>query len=136
MAVKTSLLAGTLSTSKRVGRPHYEVIIPNRVHQFDLLYMPSDTSYGNKHKYILLGTDVASRYKITGPIRMKQVKDIADMIADIYKIGPLAYLKYSSAINRSEFKAEVTKMLKKHGVKVQYTLRQSISMRTWHLSRL
>ena len=28
---------------KRVDRPHYEVTIPNEMHQFDLLYMPSDT---------------------------------------------------------------------------------------------
>ena len=26
-------------------------------------------------------------------MRMKQVKDIADMIADIYKVGPLTYPK-------------------------------------------
>ena len=37
---------------KHVDRPHYEVMIPNEVHQFDL-YMPSDTSYRKKYKYIL-----------------------------------------------------------------------------------
>ena len=37
----------------RVDRPHYEVMIPNEMNQFDLLYMPSDTLYGNKYKYIL-----------------------------------------------------------------------------------
>ena len=25
---------------KRVDRPHYQVTIPNEMHQFDLLYMP------------------------------------------------------------------------------------------------
>ena len=29
------------------------------MHQFDLLYMPSDTLYGNKYKYILSGIDAA-----------------------------------------------------------------------------
>ena len=34
---------------KHVDRPHYEVMIPNQMHQFDLLYMPSDTLYGNNY---------------------------------------------------------------------------------------
>ena len=33
---------------KHVDRPHYEVIVPNEMDQFDLLYMPSDTLYRNK----------------------------------------------------------------------------------------
>ena len=37
-----------LPAPKRVGRPYYEVTIPNEMHQFDLLYMPSDTLYGNQ----------------------------------------------------------------------------------------
>ena len=39
---------------KHVNRLHYEVTVPNEVHQFDLLYMPTDMLYGNKYKYILL----------------------------------------------------------------------------------
>ena len=41
------------------------------------------------------------------------------MIADIYKVGPLTYLKIFQCDNGSEFKGEVTKMLEKHKVKVQ-----------------
>ena len=37
-----------LPPPKHIDRPHYEVTIPNDVHQFDLLYMPSDTLHGNK----------------------------------------------------------------------------------------
>ena len=54
-----------LPAPKRVDRPHYQVTIPNEMHQFDLLYMPSDSLYGSKYKYILAGTDAASRYKVT-----------------------------------------------------------------------
>ena len=36
-----------LPAPKQVDRPHYQVTIPNEMHQFDLLYMPSDTLYGN-----------------------------------------------------------------------------------------
>ena len=56
-----------LPPPKHVNSLHYEVIIPNQMHLFDLLYMPSNTLYGNK--YILSGIDVASRYKVARPIR-------------------------------------------------------------------
>ena len=89
------------------------------MHQFDLLYMPSDTLYGNKYKYILAGIDAASRYKVTRPLRTKQARDIAELIADIYKVGPLTYPTIFQCNNGSEFKRKVTKMLEKHEVKIQ-----------------
>ena len=61
------------------------------MHQFDLLYMSSDTVYGNKYKCILSGIDAASRYKVARPLRTKQAHDVAEMIANIYKVGPLTY---------------------------------------------
>ena len=107
-----------LPAPARVDRPHYQVMISNEMHQFDLLYMPSDTLYGNKYKYILAGIDVASRYKVARPLRTKQASDVAEMIADIYKVGPLAYLSIFQCDNGSEFKADVTKLLEKHNVKI------------------
>ena len=89
------------------------------MHQFDLLYMPSDAIYGNKYKYILAGIHAASRFKVTKPLRTKQAHDVAEMIADIYKDGPLTYPKIFQCDNGSEFKGEVTKMLEKHEVKIQ-----------------
>ena len=71
--------------------------------------MPSDRLYGNKYKYILSGIDVASKYKVARPLRTKQAKDAADMITDIYKVGPLTYPKILQCDNSSEFKAKVTK---------------------------
>ena len=111
-----------LPPPKHVDRPHYEVMIPNEMHQFDLLYMPSDTLYGNKYKYILSRIDVAFIYKVARPLRTKQAKDVADMIADIYKVGPLTYPKIFQCDNGSEFKAEVTKMLEKHEVRIQHAV--------------
>ena len=108
-----------LPAPKRVDRPHYEVTTPNEMHQFDLLYMPSDSIYGNKYKYILAGIDVASRYKVARPLRTKQARDVAEMIADIYKVGPLKYPKIFQCDNGSEFKGKVTKMLEKQEVKIQ-----------------
>ena len=106
---------------RRVDRPHYQVMIPNEMYQFDLLYMPSDTLYGNKYKYILSGIDVTSRYKVARPLRTKQAKDVADMTADIYKVGPLTYPKIFQCGNGNEFKAEVTKLQEKNEVKIQCT---------------
>ena len=89
------------------------------MHQFDLLHMPSDTLYGNKYKYILAGIDAASRYKVVRPLRTRQACDVAEMIIDIYKVGPLTYPKIFQCDNGSEFKGEVTKMLEKQEVKIQ-----------------
>ena len=50
-----------LPPPKSIDRPHYQVTVPNKMHQFDLLYMPSDTLYGSKYKYILARIDTASR---------------------------------------------------------------------------
>ena len=88
------------------------------MHQFDLLYMPSDSLYGSKYKYILAGIDAASRYKVARPLRTKQARDVAEMIADIYKVGPLTYPKIFQCDNGSEFKGEVTKILEKQEVKI------------------
>ena len=71
------------------------------------------------YKYILAGIDAASRFKVTRPLRTKQARDVAEMIADIYKVGPLKYLKIFQSDNGSEFKGDLTKTLEKHGVKIQ-----------------
>ena len=81
--------------------------------------MPSDTLYGNKYKYILAGINGTSRFKVARPLRTKQVRDIAEMIADICKVVPLMYPKIFQCDNGSEFRGEVTKMLEKHEVKIQ-----------------
>ena len=44
---------------------------------------------------------------------------MAEMIADIYKVGPLTYPKIFQCDDGSEFKGEVTKMLEKRGAKIQ-----------------
>ena len=81
--------------------------------------MLSDTLYGNKYKYILAGIDATSRFKVARPLRTKQAHDVAEMIAEIYKVGPLMYPKIFQCENGGKFKGEVTKMLEKHEVKIQ-----------------
>ena len=119
-----------LPAPANVDRPHYEVTIPNEMHQFDLLYMPPDTLYGNKYKYILAGIDAASRCKVVRPLRRKQAKDVAQMIADIYKVEPLTYPTIFQCDNGSEFKADVAKLLKRHKVKIQHVTMKYEQTRT------
>ena len=59
------------------------------------------------------------RFKVARLLRTKQVKDVAEMIADSYKVGPSTYPKIFQCDNGSEFKGEVTKTIEKHGVKIQ-----------------
>ena len=89
------------------------------MHQFDLLYMSSDTLYWNKYKYILSRINVASRYKVTRPLTTKQKKDVTEMIAGIYEVGPLTYPKIFQCDSGSELKGEVTKMLEKQEVHIR-----------------
>ena len=60
-----------LPAPKSIDRPHYQVPTLNEMHQFDLLYMPSDTLYGNKYTYILAKVDATSRLKVARPLRTK-----------------------------------------------------------------
>ena len=106
---------------RHIIRPHYEITTPNEMHQFDLLYMPGDELYGNRYKYILTGVDVASRYKVARPLRTKKASDVADMLKDIYKAGPLTYPKIFQCDNGSEFKGEVSKLLGGRDVVVRRT---------------
>ena len=57
--------------------------------------------------------------KVARPLRTKQARDVAEMIADIYKIGQLMYPKIFQCDNGSEFKGAVTKLLGKHEVKIK-----------------
>ena len=117
---KQALWQVHLPKPKEINRPHYEVTIPNQVHQFDLLYMPGDTLYGSKYKYILAGIDLASRYKIARPLRTKKASDVAFLLKNIYekKEIPLTYPKVFQCDNGSEFKSDVTKLLEEHNVEI------------------
>ena len=75
--------------------------------------------HSSVHQYSLAGIDAASRFKVARPLRTKQVRDVAEMISDIYKVGPLKYPKIFQCDNGREFKGEVTKMLEKNEVKIR-----------------
>ena len=63
------------------------------MHQADLLYLPHDKVYQNTYKYTLQVIDVASRYKASRPLKTKKASEVAEMLKDIYKKGPLKYTR-------------------------------------------
>ena len=103
---------------KRIDHPHYFVAEVNKMHQADLLYLPHDKVYQNTYKYTLQMIDVASRFKVSRPLKTKKASEVAEMFKDIYKKGPLRYLKELHVDNGTEFKADVQKLMKEHDVKM------------------
>ena len=49
-----------------------------------------------------------TKWVVGRPLRTKQAADMADMIANICKVGLLTYPKIFQCDNGSEFKADVT----------------------------
>jgi len=62
-----------LPAPKRIPRPRFDVSVPNKVNQADLLFLPHDKlPRGRKvFKYVLTVVDVASRYKEAEPLTSK-----------------------------------------------------------------
>ena len=56
-----------LPPPKQINFSHFDVTVPNEVHQADILFLPHDGGY----KYSLTVVDVASRYIQTEPLKAK-----------------------------------------------------------------
>ena len=79
------------------------------------LYMPHNLFEGNTYKYILIGIDIASRYKVARPLRTKKSSKVSFVLEALYKKGGVfKYPKVFQIDNGSEFKNEMTKLLEKH----------------------
>ena len=109
---------------KHIIHPHYQVDQTNKLHQFDILYMPRDNVYGTTYKYILTGIDAASRYKVARPMKNKTATTTLELLKDIYKyekniasgfIMPETF----QCDNGSEFKGVVYKWLIDNNIKVR-----------------
>ena len=86
--------------------------------RFDLLYVPHNLFKGNTYKYILI--DVTSRYKFVWPLKTKKSSEVAFGLNAIYKkAGAFKYPKAFQIDNASEFKSEVTKLLKKGNAEIR-----------------
>ena len=100
------------SPPKHIDHPHYYVTKVSQIHQADLLFLPHDRVYQNTYKYALTLVDIASRYKAVRPLRTKKASEVASLLADIYKKGPLKYPSELHVDSGTEFKADVLKLMK------------------------
>ena len=71
---KQALCQVHIPVPKEMHHPLYDMTKSNEQHHFDLLYMSHNVYKGNTYKYILIGIDVASRYKVDKPLRTRKVK--------------------------------------------------------------
>ena len=68
--MKQALWQVYLPAPRYIPRPKFDVPVPNKVHQADLLYLPHDRPPRSRKtfKYALTVVDVASRYKEAEPL--------------------------------------------------------------------
>ena len=83
---KQAILQIYLPAPRHISRPKLDVVVPNKVHQADLLFLPHDRVRQKTFHYALTGVDVASRYKEAEPLTAAEV---ADGLARIYKRSSL-----------------------------------------------
>ena len=95
------------SIPKHIRYPHYEIRKPNKMHQVDVIYLTHDKLYGNIYKYGVCVEDAASRYKVARPLRTKKGAELSEMLADIYKKGPLKYPEIFQCDNGGECKGNI-----------------------------
>ena len=108
-----------LPRPKRIDYAHFYVTKVNKIHQADLLYLPHDKVYQSTYKYVLNVIDIASGYKASRPLKTKKASEVAEMFADIYKIGPLKYPEELHVDGGTEFKSNVDKLMGEHDVEVK-----------------
>ena len=119
--MKQALWQVYLPAPRYIPRPKFDVPVPNKVHQADLLYLPHDHPPRSRKtfKYALTVVDVASRYKEAEPLTTKEAKEVATALERIYSRGPLKWPKLLQVDPGREFMGAVNQLLSKHNVKVR-----------------
>ena len=108
-----------LPAPRQIPRPKFDVSVPNKVHQADLLFLPHDRVGRKTYKYALTIVDVASRYKEAEPLTSKNATDIFDALSRINKRSLLKYPKLLQVDPGREFMGEVNKLLAKHNTEIR-----------------
>ena len=119
--MKQALWQVYLPAPRYIPRPKFDVPVPNKVHQADLLYLPHDRPPRSRKtfKYALTVVDVASRYKEAEPLTTKEAKEVAAALERIYSRGPLKGPKLLQVDPGREFMGAVNQLLSKHNVEVR-----------------
>ena len=108
-----------LPAPRHIPRPKFDVRVPNKVHQADLLFLPHDRVGRRTYKYALTVVDVASRYKEAEPLTSKGAAEVADALSRIYRRGPLKWPKLLQVDPGREFMGSVSQLLAKHRIEVR-----------------
>ena len=119
--MKQALWQVYLPAPRYIPRPKFDVPVPNKVHQADLLYLPHDRPPRSRKtfKYALTVVDVASRYKEVEPLTTQEAKEVAAALERIYSRGPLKWPKLLQVDPGREFMGAVNQLLSKHNVEVR-----------------
>ena len=104
-----------LPPPKQINYSHFDVTVPNEVHQADLLFLPHDNGY----KYALTVVDIASRFKQAEPLKTKSASEVASAFEKIYRRGPLRWPKLLQVDPGKEFQGAVVSTMKTHNVTIR-----------------
>ena len=110
-----------LPAPRYISRPKFDVPVPNKVHQADLLYLPHDRPPPSRKtfKYAFTVVDVASRFKEAEPLTTKEAREVAAALERIYSRSPLSWPKLLQVDPGREFMGTVNQLLSKHSVEVR-----------------
>ena len=119
--VKQALWQIYLPAPRYIPRPKFDVLLPNAVHQADLLFLPHDKlPHGRKvYKYALTVVDVASRYKAAEPLTSKESDEVSKAFQRIYKRGPLKWPQLLQVDPGREFMGAVTKVMQNNKTSIR-----------------
>ena len=108
-----------LPAPRYIPRPKFDVSLPNKVHQADLLFLPHDKVGRSTYKYALTVVDVASRFKEAQPLTSKNSDEVAKAFKTIYTRGPLKWPQILQVDPGREFMGAVTKEMEKHKTSIR-----------------
>jgi len=110
-----------LPAPRYIPRPKFDVPVPNKVHQADLLYLPHDRSPRSRKtfNYALTVVDVAYLFKETEPLTTKEAREVAAALERIYIRSPLSWPKLLQVDPGREFMGAVNQLLLKHNVEAR-----------------
>ena len=119
--MKHALWQVYLPAPRHIPRPKFDVLVPNEVHQADLLYLPHDrpTRSRKTFKYALTVVDVASRYKDAEPLTTNKMNEVAKSSRTNLQTGFVKMAKLLLVDPGREFLGAVNQLLSKHNVEVR-----------------
>ena len=105
----------TPKKDKGANMPKFQVLMPNYIHQMDLLTMPNDDGY----RYMLVVVDANSKLTDAEPLKTKNSNEITQALKKIHKRKILGIPKIVHIDAGGEFKGDTLKYLKNKGIGIR-----------------